>query len=46
MNRNFLRGGESYDAPDVEILDVMIEAGFKLSDADILPADEDDYGEF
>lgn len=44
MNRNFLRGGESYDAPDVEILDIEIEGGFALTDID--PADEDDYGDF
>lgn len=46
MKRNFLRGGEFYDAPDVEILDVKIEGGFNLSDTDVERADIDDYGEF
>lgn len=46
MNKHFLRGGESYSAPEVEMLDIKIEGGFALSDLDIDPADEDNFGEF
>lgn len=44
MNKNFLRGGESYCTPDVEMIDIKIEGGFALTDID--PVNEDNYGEF
>lgn len=31
MERNFLRGGESYIAPELESLEVRFESGFEAS---------------
>ena len=36
---------EEYVAPEFEVISAVVEAGFALS-ADILDAEEDNYGEF
>lgn len=46
MERNFLRGGESYIAPELESLEVRFESGFEASGNGIDNADEIDLGEF
>ncbi len=48
MKKKFLRGGECYIAPEVEILDVKIEGGFNMSDIDAADADyfDNELGEY
>lgn len=43
MNKPIFRGGEFYETPDVELLDVKFDSGFAVSDTSNMPGA--DYGD-